>query len=173
MALPNDSDIIPTQTLPGLWQRLRRKVLGNPLDVRDRRLFHQMTLTPVLAWIGLGADALSSSAYGPEEAFKAIGDHTYLAVALAVATALTVGLISAAYSALVENFPNGGGYGVASKLLGEKAGLLSGSALLVDQASGEPNHAWLTGFAADAARVRARGTGGRGRPRGRVRGASR
>jgi hypothetical protein len=43
-------------------------------------------------------------------------------------------LISAAYSALVENFPNGGGYGVASKLLGEKAGLVSGSALLVDYA---------------------------------------
>ena len=32
-----------------------------------------------------------------------------------------------------------------------------GSALLVDQASGQANHAWLAGFAADAARVRKRG----------------
>ncbi len=134
MAIASGSEIVPAQTPLGLWQRLRRRVLGNPRDLRDRSLFHQMALTPVLAWIGLGADALSSSAYGPEEAFKAIGEHTYLAVALAIATALTVGLISAAYSALVENFPNGGGYGVASKLLGEKAGLVSGSALLVDYA---------------------------------------
>jgi hypothetical protein len=134
MAITSGSDIVPAQTPPGVWQRLRRRVLGNPRNLRDRSLYHQMALTPVLAWIGLGADALSSSAYGPEEAFKAIGEHTYLAVALAIATALTVGLISAAYSALVENFPNGGGYGVASKLLGEKAGLVSGSALLVDYA---------------------------------------
>ena len=32
-----------------------------------------------------------------------------------------------------------------------------GSALLVDQATGQANHAWLKGFAADAARVRDRG----------------
>ena len=32
-----------------------------------------------------------------------------------------------------------------------------GSALLVDQASGQANHAWLAGFAADAARIRERG----------------
>ncbi len=91
-----------------------------------------MALIPILAWIGLGADALSSSAYGPEESFLDIGHHTYLAVGLALATALTVTVISAAYSALIENFPNGGGYGVASKLLGDRLGLVSGCALLVD-----------------------------------------
>jgi amino acid transporter len=42
-------------------------------------------------------------------------------------------VISYAYSRIIEHFPaGGGGYVVASKLLGEKAGLLSGSALLVD-----------------------------------------
>jgi amino acid transporter len=41
--------------------------------------------------------------------------------------------MSYAYSRIIEHFPTGGGgYVVASKLLGEKAGLLSGSALLVD-----------------------------------------
>jgi len=69
MVLPSESENLPAHTEPGLWQRLRRKILGNPVDVKNRRLFHQMALTPVLAWIGLGADALSSSAYGPEEAF--------------------------------------------------------------------------------------------------------
>lgn len=95
-------------------------------------MLHTMSLIPLLAWIGLGADALSSSAYGPMESFKDIGEHTYLGIGLAIATAVTVALISAAYSALLENFPNGGGYGVASKLLGERLGVVSGCALLVD-----------------------------------------
>jgi amino acid transporter len=90
-------------------------------------------LIPVLAWVGLGADGLSSSAYGPEEAFKTIGEHTYLAIFLALATALTVFIISYAYSRIIEYFPHGGGgYVVATHTLGEKAGVVSGCALLVD-----------------------------------------
>jgi amino acid transporter len=90
-------------------------------------------LVPILAWIGLGADGLSSSAYGPEEAFRAIGEHTYLAIFLALATALTVFIISYAYSRIIEYFPHGGGgYVVATHTLGEKAGVISGCALLVD-----------------------------------------
>src|SRR5208283_3097585 len=89
-----------------------------------------------LAWVGMGADGLSSSAYGPDESFRSLLEHgntTYLAVFMAVATALTVFVMSYAYSRIIEHFPTGGGgYVVASKLLGEKAGLLSGSALLVD-----------------------------------------
>jgi amino acid transporter len=92
-----------------------------------------MSLIPILAWIGLGADGLSSSAYGPEEAFRALGEHTYLAVFLGLATALTVFIISYAYSRIIEHFPHGGGgYIVATHMLGEKAGVVSGSALLVD-----------------------------------------
>ena len=116
-----------------LWRRLRRLLLGKPRDLRDRRLFHRISLVAFLAWVGLGADGLSSSAYGPEEAFKALGSHTYLAVALAALMATTVLLISAAYRRIIEEFPSGGGgYVVASKLLGPYAGLISGSALLVD-----------------------------------------
>ena len=48
-------------------------------------------------------------------------------------TAITVGVISFAYSLLIEHFPSGGGgYLVASSLLGPKAGVVSGSALVVD-----------------------------------------
>src|SRR5205085_6973160 len=86
-----------------------------------------------LAWVGLGADGLSSSAYGPEEAFKALGNNTYLAIGIAVATILTVFIISYAYSRVIEHFPfGGGGYVVASQLLGPKFGVVSGAALLVD-----------------------------------------
>ena len=99
----------------------------------DPRIFHHTTLIAFLAWVGLGADGLSSSAYGPEEAFKALGNHAYLAVALAIMTAGTVLLISLAYSKMIELFPGGGGgYLVATKLLGPKFGVVSGNALIVD-----------------------------------------
>ena len=76
---------------------------------------------------------MSSSAYGPEEAFRALGSHTYLAVFLAIATAVTVGVISYAYSRIIEHFPHGGGgYIVATHMLGERAGVVSGCALIVD-----------------------------------------
>src|SRR6266498_2980153 len=120
------------QKLP-LARRIRRLLVGGPRDLRDRRLFHRLSLIPFLAWVGLGADGLSSSAYGPEEAFRTLGAHTYLAVGLAVLMGTTVFLISAAYRRIIEEFPSGGGgYVVASKLLGPNAGVVSGSALLVD-----------------------------------------
>lgn len=116
-----------------LGHRVRRTLLGAPRDVADTSHLHKMTLIAFLAWVGLGADGLSSSAYGPEEAFLALGRHTYLAVGLALATALTVLIISASYSVIIEQFPTGGGgYVVASHLLGPRVGVVSGCALVVD-----------------------------------------
>jgi amino acid transporter len=113
--------------------RLTRFLLGAPRDLRDPGVFHNISLIALLAWVGLGADGLSSSAYGPEETFRAIGEHHYLALALALATALTVGIIALAYSQIIKRFPfGGGGYVVATKLLGPRWGVVSGSALLVD-----------------------------------------
>jgi len=68
---------------PGLLARVRRFLLGRPRDLTDRRLYHRLALVPFLAWVGLGADGLSSSAYGPEEAFRTLGEHGYLALGLA------------------------------------------------------------------------------------------
>src|SRR5215813_13808632 len=115
------------------FRRVRRVVLGGPKNLLDPHLFHSLSLAAFLAWVGLGADGLSSSAYGPEEAFKNLGNHQYLAVFLALLTAFTVIIIAAAYSKIIEHFPfGGGGYVVASRLLGARAGVVSGSALLVD-----------------------------------------
>lgn len=114
-------------------EKIKRKLIGKPRNIKDPTLFHKLALIPLLAWIGLGADGLSSSSYGPEEAFKTLGSHTYLALGLGLATALTVLIISSAYSRIIEYFPHGGGgYIVATHTLGEKAGVVSGSALLVD-----------------------------------------
>ena len=112
---------------------LQHKIFGKPKDINDPHIFHKLALIPALAWIGLGADGLSSSSYGPEEAFRVIIDHSYLAIFLALATAFTVFIISYAYSRIIEYFPTGGGgYVVATHTLGKKAGVVSGSALIVD-----------------------------------------
>ena len=113
--------------------KFRRALFGAPRSVADPGIHHKMALIPFLAWIGLGADGLSSSSYGPDEAFRALGPHTALAVLLALATCFTVFVISWAYSRVIEQFPTGGGgYVVATKLLGRHAGVVSGCALLVD-----------------------------------------
>jgi amino acid transporter len=118
--------------------RFRQMLFGKPRDINDPSLFHSISLIPFLAWVGLGVDGLSSCAYGPDESFRALflangTDHRELAIFLAIATTLTVGIISWSYSGLIEHFPySGGGYGVASKLLGPYFGLISGCALLVD-----------------------------------------
>jgi amino acid transporter len=108
-------------------------LLGKAKDPLDPKVFHQISLVAFLAWVGLGADGLSSSAYGPEEAYLALGQHLHLALLLVILTAATVFIISASYSQIIELFPTGGGgYLVATKLLGSRAGLVSGSALVVD-----------------------------------------
>ncbi|GAC1352247.1 MAG: APC family permease [Polyangiales bacterium] len=126
-----------------MFDKIRHFIFGAPKDPKDPEAFHKLSLIALLAWVGLGADGLSSSAYGPDEAFRTLHSSeliqqlgfspTGLAFFLAVATALTVFIISYGYSRIIEQFPSGGGgYLVASKLLGPRWGVISGSALLVD-----------------------------------------
>jgi amino acid transporter len=115
------------------YEKLRRLVIGAPLDPLSQQTRQHIALIAFLAWVGLGADGLSSSAYGPEEAFRALGVHTHLGLFMAVATAATVFIISLAYNQVIELFPTGGGgYRVATSLIGPRAGLVSGAGLIVD-----------------------------------------
>src|ERR1700722_7949399 len=108
-------------------------IIGKPRDVREPGIFHSLSLVAFLAWVGLGSDGLSSSCYGPEEAFLALGSHQYLAVFLALMTAFTVFVIATSYSQTIDLFPTGGGgYLVATTLLGSYPGVISGCALVVD-----------------------------------------
>src|SRR5512136_280858 len=116
-----------------LLDRGEKLMLGGEKDVDDPRIFQRISLIAFFAWVGLGADGLSSANYGPPEAFLSLGVHRHLALYLALLTAITVITISASYSQIIELFPTGGGgYVVATKLLGPVFGLVSGCALVVD-----------------------------------------
>ena len=123
----------PSQKRHPLKKRVKNLILGAGRDIFDPKVFHNLSLIAFFAWVGLGADGLSSSCYGPEEAFLALQGHTHLAVFIAIASGITVFVISTSYSQIIELFPTGGGgYLVASKLLSPTAGMVSGCALLID-----------------------------------------
>jgi amino acid transporter len=114
-------------------KKIREIILGKALDPMKSETRHSMALVAFLAWVGLGADGLSSSSYGPEETFRALGGHTHLGLYMALATAVTVFIIAMAYNQVIELFPTGGGgYRVATKLVGPYLGLVSGCALILD-----------------------------------------
>lgn len=133
--LPEEDTVGPRDSWN--WEDIRsgarRTIIGARKNIEDPSLFHKIALFPLLAWIGLGADGVSSSSYGPPEAFIALGQYAYLAVFLAIGTALTVFIISYSYTRIIEHFPGGGGgYIVATHTISERAGVVSGSALLID-----------------------------------------
>ncbi|MFH0888794.1 MAG: APC family permease [Planctomycetota bacterium] len=115
------------------WQDIKSFVIGKAKNPFDPQIFRRISLIALLAWVGLGADGLTSSCYGPEEAFVVLANNGFLAVYLAIATALTIGIITLSYNQIIELFPlGGGGYVVATKLINPSAGVIAGSALVID-----------------------------------------
>src|ERR1043166_90642 len=101
------------------WKKVQRWVLGAPRDPLHRGQREGMLLVAFLAWVGLGADGLSSANYGPEGAYTALLEHPHLALYIAAMTAVTVFIIAFAYVQVIELFPNGGGgYRIATQLIG-------------------------------------------------------
>ena len=120
-----------------LKKKLKHLAIGKALNPFDPRIFHHLSLIALFAWVGLGSDALSSSSYGPSEAFLALEhngqSYHFLALFVALGTAVTILIISSSYSKIAELFPSGGGgYLVATKLLSPSLGMVSGCALLID-----------------------------------------
>lgn len=116
-----------------VFRSVKELVIGRARNLSDHSIFHHMSLVALLAWVGLGADGLSSSCYGPEAAFLALTGHTHLSLFVAAASVLTIVVICMSYSQIIELFPTGGGgYLVASKLLSPAVGVVSGCALIGD-----------------------------------------
>ena len=112
----------------------KRWLIGEPLpsDKLEGQLLPKHLALPIFA-----SDPLSSVAYAPQELLMIllIGGLAFLSFAPWVAAAVVVLLIVVvlSYRQLIKAYPSGGGdYEVASKNLGEKAGLVVASALLVD-----------------------------------------
>src|SRR5947207_14400639 len=95
-----DHEIPPDQ--PTVSEKVKTLLVGKPLDLTDQRVYQHISLVAFLAWVGLGADGLSSSCYGPSEAFGHLREHYLLAIFLALATMFTVWVISACYSHIIE-----------------------------------------------------------------------
>jgi amino acid transporter len=109
-------------------------LLGRPLSSREE----QGQRIAVLAGIAIfGLDALSSAAYGPEAALTvmrplgALGNQYLVPISLCIIALLTIVFFS--YRQTIAAYPGGGGsYTVARQNLGSSAGLLAGSALMID-----------------------------------------
>jgi amino acid transporter len=114
-------------------EKLKNTFIGRAKLIQDKGIFHKLTLVAFFAWIGLGADGISSSCYGPEEAYRNLLGHPSLAIFVALGTVFTIVIISSSYNQIVRLFPHGGGgYLVGSKLLSPTTGMVSGSALIID-----------------------------------------
>jgi amino acid transporter len=128
-----EEEVPPEEEPGGIHETVKTLLVGKALSLDDKKVFSHISLIAFFAWVGLGADGLSSSCYGPEEAFLHLKGFEYLALFLAGAIVFTVIVISMCYSHIIEAFPSGGGgYLVASKMLGPRIGVISGCALVVD-----------------------------------------
>ncbi len=114
-------------------EKLKVTFIGKAKTLQDKSIFHKLSLIAFFAWIGLGADGISSSCYGPEEAFRNLQGHPTLAIFVALGTIFTIFIVSSSYNQIIKLFPHGGGgYLVGSKLLSPTVGMISGCALIID-----------------------------------------
>src|ERR1044072_9500412 len=92
-----------------LFRSFKAVVVGRARSLTERNLFHHVSLIALFAWVGLGADGLSSSCYGAEETFKTLGASPRLSLFVALASVVTIISICASYSQIIALFPSGGG----------------------------------------------------------------
>ncbi|MBC7519141.1 MAG: APC family permease, partial [Microbacteriaceae bacterium] len=112
----------------------KRWLIGDPLpsEKLEGQLLPKHLALPIFA-----SDPLSSVAYAPQELILilALGGLAFLSFTpwIAAAVVLLLVVVVASYRQLIKAYPSGGGdYEVAHKNLGERAGLVVASALLVD-----------------------------------------
>jgi amino acid transporter len=112
----------------------KRWLIGEPLpsEKLEGQLLPKHLALPIFA-----SDALSSVAYAPQELLLilTLGGLAFISFApwIAAAVVLLLIVVVSSYRQLIKAYPSGGGdYEVAHKNLGEKAGLVVASALLVD-----------------------------------------
>jgi len=124
----------PVTGLERIVQSVKGVVLGNPFA--SSQAIHER-LTKFRALPVFSSDALSSSAYGPEETLLALAAGGAAALVysfpIAVAIVILLGIVTISYRQTIKAYPNGGGaYIVAHENLGSGPGLTAAGALMVD-----------------------------------------
>jgi amino acid transporter len=109
-------------------------LFGRPLSTEEDEVERVKPMAGVPIF---GLDALSSAAYGPEAALTILiplglaGAAYILPISLTIIVLLSIVYFS--YRQTIAAYPTGGGsYTVATQNLGDRAGLLAGSALMID-----------------------------------------
>jgi amino acid transporter len=125
---------LPADTLGRYLAGVKRVIIGSPFATSQA--IHER-LTKVKALPIFSSDALSSSAYGPEEILivLALAGSGALSRALPIAgvIVLLLAILTLSYRQTIKAYPSGGGaYIVAHENLGRNPGLLAASALMVD-----------------------------------------
>ena len=126
---PKKNDAAPEEI-----KSAKNLIIGDPLPTKQLtgELLPKRVALPIFA-----SDALSSVAYAPQEIVMIllIGGLAFLSFApwIAACVILLMTVVVLSYRQLIKAYPSGGGdYEVAHKNLGEKAGVVVASALLVD-----------------------------------------
>lgn len=115
-------------------QKLRRMFIGAP--IASRNAAHER-VSPLIGLAVFSSDALSSVAYATEAvlAILVLKETAFLKyqMGISIAICVLIAIVGLSYLQTIHAYPSGGGsYIVASKNLGERAGLIAGAALLVD-----------------------------------------
>ncbi|HLJ55857.1 MAG TPA: amino acid permease, partial [Chthonomonadaceae bacterium] len=123
------------------FARVHRLIFGDPIPTRSA---DEARLPKLLALPVFSSDAISSVAYATQEILLALGaeglataaDRTAYArdtVAIALAIAILLILVTASYRQTIFAYPSGGGsYIVSKENLGIAVGLVAAAALLID-----------------------------------------
>ncbi len=114
-------------------RRLRTFLIGRPIS--SEREEHER-LTKVKAMAVFSSDNISSSAYGPEEIMRVLtlagAGALSLTVPLAALIIVMLAIVTLSYRQTIKAYPHGASsYIVAGDNLGDRAGILAASALLI------------------------------------------
>lgn len=132
--IATESVLESTSPVGKVWSRVRRAVVGRPLEIGAEE---GQRVSPLTGLAVLAPSNVSSSAYATEETMRALALGGLAAIALAPQIAIAViavlALIVISESRVIRAYPNGGGsYLVARTDLGIVPGLVAAAALLVD-----------------------------------------
>jgi amino acid transporter len=126
--------VIEKTAVPSRTKSILDLLFGRPLSSEEDK---KEAIGPATGIPVFGLDALSSAAYGPEAALTVLAVLGMAGIAYIVPISLAIiillSIVYFSYRQTIAAYPNGAGsYIVATANLGRGAGLLAGTALLID-----------------------------------------